>query len=120
MMRAAVEGSGNVLAERVSVADTIWSRFWGLMGRRDLPAGEGLLIKPCYSVHTMFMRFPIDVIFLDSDDRVLKIAPTMKAFRASVGRGSRSVLELSAGVAAQAGLSVGATVMFTETSETRS
>lgn len=106
-----------VLAERVRIADNIWSRFWGLMGRHGMPADEGLLITPCYSVHTMFMRFPIDVIFLDKDDRVLKIAPAMKPFRAAVGRGARSVLEMNAERAAQVGVSIGARVLFTETSQ---
>ncbi len=112
-VRATIEGSDRVLAERVSVADNIWSRFWGLMGRRHLAEDEGLLIAPCYSVHTMFMRFPIDVIFLDRDDRVLKIA-AMKPFRAAVGRGARSVVEMNGGCAAQAGLSTGDRVLFTE------
>lgn len=117
-LRATIEASDMVLAERVRVADNIWSRFWGLMGRRGMPADEGLLIAPCYSVHTMFMRFPIDVIFLDKDDRILKIAPAMKPFRAAVRRGARSVLEMNAERAAQVGVSIGARVLFTETSQT--
>ncbi len=112
-VRATIEGSDRVLAERVSVADNIWSRFWGLMARRHLAEDEGLLIAPCYSVHTMFMRFPIDVIFLDRDDRVLKIA-AMKPFRAAVGRGARSVVEMNGGCAARTGLSTGDRVLFTE------
>ncbi|MEX1193700.1 MAG: DUF192 domain-containing protein [Dehalococcoidia bacterium] len=117
MLRATIGASGMVLAERVRVADNIWSRFWGLMGRRNMPANEGLLIAPCYSVHTMFMRFRIDVIFLDKDDRVLKIAPALKPFRAAVDRGARSVLQMNAGAADEVQLSVGAQVLFTETSQ---
>jgi hypothetical protein len=88
------------------IADSYWSRFWGLMGRRTLGEGEGLLIEPCSSIHTMFMRFAIDVIFLDEERRVVKIA-TVRPFRAAVGRGSRCVLEVPAGTAERSGLKVG-------------
>lgn len=113
-LQATIEASGEVLARRVQVADTLWTRFWGLMGKRAVAPDEGLLIMPCYSVHTMFMRFPIDVIYLDDDCRILKVADSMKPFRASMRRGSRSVLEMRAGSAVRAGLSVGAQIVFTE------
>ena len=114
VLTATVEGSDAVLAERVHVADNLWSRFWGLMGRRALADSEALLISPCYSVHTMFMRFPIDVIFLDGDTRVLKVARALKPFRAAVRRGARSVLELNPGAASAAGVSIGSRVLLTE------
>jgi Uncharacterized conserved protein len=90
----------------------MWSRFWGLMGRRRLPNDEGLLIDPCNSVHTFFMRFPIDVLFLDQDDRVLKITTELKPFRVAVGRGARRVLEITAGRAAGVGVRVGDKLTF--------
>jgi uncharacterized membrane protein (UPF0127 family) len=95
------------LIARARVATSMWSRFWGLMGRRSLPNHEGLLIDPCNSVHTFFMRFPIDVLFLDEDDRVLKITTELRPFRVAVGRGARRVLEIAAGRAASAGVRVG-------------
>jgi uncharacterized membrane protein (UPF0127 family) len=85
----------------------MWSRFWGLMGRRSLPEGEGLLIDPCGSIHTMFMRFPIDVVFLDADNRITRIAEALQPFRVAMGKGCRRVLEMQAGTAGRAGLSVG-------------
>lgn len=92
---------------KAKVASSPWPRFWGLMGKRALPEGEALLIEPCYSVHTMFMRFPIDVVFLDGDQEVMKIAGALKPFRASVCRGAKRVLEMRPGDAARAGIVVG-------------
>src|SRR5688572_18871189 len=89
------ETKGRQLAAEVRLARSLWSRFWGLMGRRPLPDGQGLLLRPCTSVHTFFMRFPIDVIFLDRTNTVVKIIPSMKPWRAALGgRGAHSALEL--------------------------
>jgi hypothetical protein len=85
------------------------------MGRRALPEGQALLLDPCTSVHTFFMRFAIDVIFLDKDFRVVKIIPAMKPWRTALGgRGAHSALELNGGVAQASGLEVGDTLAFPE------
>jgi len=55
------------------IAETFWTRFMGLMGQGRLPHREGLLIRPCNSIHMFFMRFPIDAVFLDSDYRIVKL-----------------------------------------------
>lgn len=103
MPRIVNETRGTVVAEDVRVADGLWSRFWGLMGRKRLPEDSGLLLKPSSSIHTAFMRFPIDVVFLDRDLRVVKVVPEMKPFRVAVAfRGAHSALELNAGAAAKA------------------
>ncbi len=107
MARVLDETRGSVVADEVRIADNHWSRFWGLMGRRSLPPGHALLIDPCYAIHTMFMRFPIDVIFLDEANRVVKVSLHVKPFRTAVGRGARRVLEIAAGSAAQAGVEEG-------------
>ena len=65
---------GSIVCERCVLADTALMRMKGLLGRRDLPRGEGILLKPASSVHMAFMRFPIDAVFLDRDLRVVKIA----------------------------------------------
>jgi uncharacterized membrane protein (UPF0127 family) len=88
-----------VLAEDVRLAESMWDRFWGLMGRKGLPDQTGLLIRPCSSIHTAFMRFPIDVVFLDRSLKVVKVAPAMKPFRAAIAGGAHSALELNAGAA---------------------
>jgi len=91
------------VAERLTVADGIWSRFRGLMGRKELPGDEGLLIKPSTSVHTIFMRFAIDVVFLDKSLRVVKVSPDMRPLRfAAAFRGACSALELNTGAAVAA------------------
>ena len=96
------------MASRAKKAETHWARLMGLMGRRSLPEGGALLITPCSSVQTCFMRFAIDVVFLDRDGQVVKVVPELKPYRVALGgRGARSALELAAGVADQCGIAVG-------------
>jgi uncharacterized protein len=66
-----------------------------------LPAGEGLLLKPCGSVHMLFMRFPIDVVFLDRELSVVGVAPDLRPWRMAGRRGAKAALELPAGEAAR-------------------
>ena len=98
---------GTIVCERCLLAETALTRMKGLLGRRELPGGEGILLKPASSVHMAFMRFAIDAVFLDKEMRVLKIAADLKPWRAAGARGSKSVLEIAAGEAARRGLSVG-------------
>jgi len=100
------ETKGTVVAERLEIADNLWSRFKGLMLRRSFPQGEGLLIRPSSSIHTAFMRFPIDVVFVDKSNNVVKVVPELKPFRVAFGAG-HSVLELPAGAAAAAQIEKG-------------
>jgi uncharacterized membrane protein (UPF0127 family) len=91
-------GTGQVLAERLDVANTSWARFVGLMGRSELPPGAGLLIEPCNSIHMFFMRFPIDAVFLDRERRVKRVVLKLKPWRISpIVFGAKSVVELPAG-----------------------
>src|SRR4051812_17367642 len=69
------------------------------MGRRELPRGGGLLLKPAPSIHTFFMRFRIDAVFLDRDMNVLAVRPELAPWRMAGQRGARAVLELAAGEA---------------------
>lgn len=62
---------GELLLDQVKIADSFWKRFWGLMGKGYLPQGEGLLLKRVKAVHTCFMRFPIEVIYLDGEYHVI-------------------------------------------------
>ena len=108
MPRVINEGKGTVVAEDVRVADGLWSRFWGLMGRKRLPDNGGLLLRPSTSIHTAFMRFAIDVVFVDKAMRVVKVVRAMRPFRATiVWRGGHSALELNAGSAERAGIEPG-------------
>lgn len=98
---------GQIVCERCVVADTALMRMKGLLGRKALSPGEGILLRPASSVHTAFMRFPIDVVFLDRDDRIMKIAPELAPWRAVGMRKAAAVAELRAGEAARRGLTVG-------------
>ena len=79
----------------------------GLLGRRELPRDESLLIRPAPSIHTFFMRFPIDAVFLSRDGEVLKVAANVKPWRMSSCRRAYAVLELAAGEAARREIAVG-------------
>lgn len=98
---------GRRICERCVLADSIPTRMRGLLGRRELPAGEGLLIRPTNAVHMFFMRFPIDAVFLDGEGTVLRIAADLQPWRMAAQRGARSVLELRAGTCAARGLRAG-------------
>jgi uncharacterized protein len=79
----------------------------GLLGRARLGRDEGILLRPASSIHTAFMRFPIDAVFLDADGRVLRVAANVKPWRAAGCRGARAVLELSAGESERRGVRPG-------------
>jgi uncharacterized protein len=88
---------GTELAARVEVASSGARRNKGLLGRDGLEPGGGLWIVPCESVHTFFMRFPIDLVYLDRHKKVKKVRHAVGAWRASVCLSAHSVLELGAG-----------------------
>jgi hypothetical protein len=79
----------------------------GLLGRRELPSGEGILLKPASSIHMAFMRFPIDAVFLDGNFRVVKIAADLRPWRTAASRKAKAVLEIAAGEAARRGVTTG-------------
>jgi uncharacterized protein len=98
---------GRIVCERVVVADRAYRRMRGLLGRRYLREGEGMVLRPGWSIHTAFMRFPIDAVFLDADQVVIKIEPEVGPWRTVSCRGAREVVELAAGECARRGLVVG-------------
>lgn len=73
----------NLIAQRVKVADTFGARLRGLLGQKELEEGQGLLLKPCRQVHTWFLRFAIDVIFLDEFRKIVGVQKEMAAGRIS-------------------------------------
>ena len=99
-----------LLASDAELADHFFSRLKGLLGRSALPDGGGLVIRPCNSVHTFGMRFPIDVLFLRRDGCVVKTVHGMGPGRTAACMGASSVVELPAG--AGAGCRVGDIVSF--------
>ena len=98
---------GEVVCERCLVADSPWSRMRGLLGRPGLESGEGLLLRPTGSVHTFFMRFAIDVVFLSRDGEVLKVARALPAWRTAGARRAKAALELAADEADRREIRVG-------------
>jgi uncharacterized protein len=109
-----VKADGAVVCERCFVADNPWTRLKGLLGRRGLPSGEGLLIKPTGSIHMFFMRFPIDAVFLDRELRIVKVVPELRPWRIAGAKGAKQVLELGAGEAARRGIEPGQRLTLTE------
>ena len=79
----------------------------GLLGRRELPPGEGILLRPAGSIHTFFMRFPIDVVFVDRELRVISLAEDVPPWKMRGARGAKVVLELASGECDRRGIRVG-------------
>jgi len=93
--------NGDIMQLQIEMADTFLARFRGLMLRKRLPAGHGLLIAPCNSIHMCFMRFAIDAIFIDKNYKVLKVARNVKPWIGLAWcRKAWGVVEVSAGEAA--------------------
>lgn len=110
-----VTDDGTLIAEHVEVADSVLSRFLGLMFRKELPPGHGLALKPCNSVHMLFMRFPLDVVFIDRDGRVVRVLDSIRPWRASsFVRGAKAAIELPAGTASRAVIVPGTVVRMVE------
>ena len=98
---------GETVCERCVVADTPWARLRGLLGRAGLRRDEGLLIRPANAIHTSFMRFPIDAVFLDRELVVVRVVPELRPWRVARRRGARAVLELAAGESRRRGIEPG-------------
>ena len=104
---------GTLLADNCDYACTFFARFKGLQLRRDFPGGCGLLIKPCNSIHMFFMRFPIDVVFIDVNNTILYIEESIKPWKISkVVSKSKCVLELPAGTVSTTGTKPGDSLSF--------
>jgi uncharacterized protein len=101
------------LASDVEVADSLWAKFMGLMGRASLPVGAGLWLPDSNGIHMMFMRFPIDAVFLgraaESGRVVVSLHPGLRAWTGLVPfvRDAHGVLELPVGVIESSGTEVG-------------
>jgi uncharacterized membrane protein (UPF0127 family) len=100
-MRARNLRNGREIAASVEVADLVWKRMKGLLGRAKLEPGKSLWIKPCKSIHTIGMRFPIDAAFLDRENLVIAVKENLPPNRLTgIHLSAVSVLELPAGTLA--------------------
>ena len=106
--RAKTASTGAIVAERLRVAATHWTRLRGLLGTPELPAGDGLWIRPCRQVHMFGMRYSIDVVFLDDGPTVVGLAAGLRPWRVSpLVEASSSVLELPLGTIERTQLRMG-------------
>jgi uncharacterized membrane protein (UPF0127 family) len=105
--RLVVQRSGAVLGDAIELADSPWKRLKGLLGRKSLPEGGGMRFEPTSSLHMMFMRFAIDVVYVDRNECVVKLVHDFAPWRFSAARGARSAYELPAGLLATVDIEVG-------------
>ncbi len=97
-------GTGACVIAAVSCADTALERLRGLLARPPLANGEALLLTPCSSVHTCFMTYAIDIVYVDRKGQVLKVVPALPPWRMSAALGAAMTFELAAGQAAACAL----------------
>ena len=98
---------GGIVCERCDVPKSSLARMRGLLGRVGLAPGEGMLLDASPSVHMFFMRFPIDVVFLDRDRRVVAVKHCLRPWRVAGARRAVAALELPAGTATAVGVEEG-------------
>jgi uncharacterized protein len=96
-----------IVCARTEVADNLFTRMRGLLGRASLPSGDGMLFRGESSIHSAFMRFRFDAVFMDRELRVVGLAEDIPPWRARSARGARNILELAAGEIARTGVAVG-------------
>lgn len=107
------DANGQTVCSQVHLARTFWTRTRGLLGRPPLTEGEGLWIEPCQAVHMFFMRFPIDVIFLDPEGVVVGLRERLRPWRMTrLYAAARVALEVPPGTVAAAGVQVGHRLRF--------
>lgn len=101
-----------VLAKEVMLADTFIKRFFGLLNKKRLTGGQGLLLSPCNSVHTCFLFYEIDIVYLNRKNEVTKTVSRLKPFRCSADFSSYAVLELPGGAISEFDIQVGNKIIF--------
>lgn len=102
-----ISSGGRVIADKVKTADSFLSRFIGLMGKKSLDDGEGLLLLKCSSIHCFFMKIPIDAVYLSGDMKVLYKETVFPWRLGKIVRGAKHILELGEG---KAGMDIGETI----------
>jgi uncharacterized protein len=104
-----LEMHDHVIIPKVYVASGFFTRFLGLMGRKEIPPDEAVLFPKCNSIHTFFMRFAIDVVLVGSDGHVTEVREAMMPWQMMLPRReAKHIIEMKAGVAKKLGITVGA------------
>ncbi len=97
-MKLKIRYKNKTLSENILVADTLWSRLVGLMFQKQLHEADGLMLDPCRSIHTFFMRYSLDIVFMNSKNEIIKIIRGMKPWRMTwIYLSASKTLELPAG-----------------------
>lgn len=105
------ERTGRVVVSEARTAEGMWGSFRGLMLRKRIPDGFGLVFRPAKGIHTQFMRFPIDLVYFDEDQRVTKIREAMKPWRFDFTHAA-GVIEMNPGAARAADIRAGDRLRF--------
>jgi len=106
---------GTTLATHARLYSSFWDRFRGLMLRKGVEEGGGILLTGSSSIHSFFMRFRFDAVFTDNEGRVTKVVPAIRPWRIAFGgKGGKNTLELPAGVAERTGTVAGDRLVFEE------
>lgn len=107
------QSNGKVIATKFFLAKSFWHRLRGLLGRKLLPSGEALVLEPCSSVHSCFMRFSIDIVFIDKQKKIIYLQENLTPWHFSpVVRKAKAVIELPAGSIKAQSISLGDTLLF--------
>ena len=106
------ERTDTVVADVVELAVTRRSRRDGLLGRDSLPASGGMVLAPCFSIHTAFMRFPIDAAFVSRGGTVVKMVHELRAWRVAASLRAYAVVELPAGTLRRRDVATGDRLYF--------
>lgn len=109
--RVVIERTQRELASSVTEAGGLWGSFMGLMFKRGIPASTGMIFRPATEIHTLFMRFDLDLVYLDKHDVVTKVRAKMVPWRLDFTRAA-ACIELNGGEAATSGLQVGDRLLF--------
>jgi uncharacterized membrane protein (UPF0127 family) len=102
-----VAPGGRIVCDVCHLADKPHTRLRGIIGWKHMRQGEGVLLRPAFSIHTAFVRFPIDAVFLDKDMTVVAIAHEVKPWRFAGARKAKAVLELAGGECRRLGVRPG-------------
>ena len=109
---------GTVLGEAIDIADTSAKRTTGLLKHTELRAGEGLWIVPCEGVHTFFMKFALDLVYIDKKNLVRKVVRDVRPWRVSFCLMADSIVELPVGVVGESATQKGDEMVFERIAET--
>ncbi|HEY9059161.1 MAG TPA: DUF192 domain-containing protein [Pseudobacteroides sp.] len=115
-MKLINKSKGTIISSNLAVADSFIKRFSGLMAKRELPSGSGLLLTKCNSIHMCFMKFSLDIIFIDDSMKVVHLIKAIPPWRVSgIVRSAKSTIELPVGTIDVSSTEIGDLLDFEQT-----